>query len=381
MAGESRHFSTSLLNRYASATLDEAAQRAFTKHACALIDRIISETWIEPRGAAGRVRDPYVYTGSGGTAFLLLKLTLAATHPNNLETCMEIVEECAKVAGMMREHPSFLLGQPGVYALGAVAAFHAGKRDAQNVYLRMFLQAGHMPNLATPSLQCNSDPPNELLYGRAGFLWSALFLNTHLGQGIIPESVTQPIVSTILADGRACARGSQWPLMYEWHGKRYLGAAHGVAGVMHILLHFPLSDTDLSDWCHGAAGVALTLCTAARRFRNDEDGKVFLQAATEAGEVVWQRGLLRKVGLCHGVAGNAYVFLALYKLTGDAKHLQRAHAFGRFRSEEADALIEAGEMHGGDRQWSLFEGLAGTPCLYLDLTNPQNAKFPGYDSV
>lgn len=96
------------------------------------------------------------------------------------------------------------------------------------------LQAGHTPNLATPSLQCNSNPPNELLYGRAGFLWSALFLNTHLGQGTIPESVTQPVVSSILADGRACARGSEWPLMYEWHGKRYLGAAHGVAGIMHV---------------------------------------------------------------------------------------------------------------------------------------------------
>lgn len=104
-----------------------------------------------------------------------------------------------------------------------------------------------------------------------------------------------------------------------------------------------------------------------------------MQAALEAGEFVWQRGLLRKVGLCHGVAGNAYVFLALYKLTGDAKQLQRAHAFGRFLYEEADVLVEAGEMHGGDRPWSLFEGLAGTACLYLDLTDPENAKFPGFE--
>lgn len=140
MAGHSRHFSTSLFDRYASAPLDEAARRAFTEHACALIDRIVFETWTGPQGDAGRVRDPYVYTGSGGIAFLLLKSALAATHPDNLETCLEIVEECAKVAGMMREHPSFLLGQPGVYALGAVAAFYAGKGDVQNFYMKMFLQ-------------------------------------------------------------------------------------------------------------------------------------------------------------------------------------------------------------------------------------------------
>jgi hypothetical protein len=103
-----------------------------------------------------------------------------------------------------------------------------------------------------------------------------------------------------------------------------------------------------------------------------------LQAALEAGEVVWQRGLLRRRALCHGVSGNAYVFLALYKLTGDVKHLQRAQAFGRFLLERADALIEGGEMHGGDHPWSLFEGLAGTACLYLDLADPENATFPGY---
>ena len=26
------------------------------------------------------------------------------------------------------------------------------------------------------------------------------------------------------------------PLMYTWHGKHYLGAAHGLAGIMAVLL-------------------------------------------------------------------------------------------------------------------------------------------------
>jgi hypothetical protein len=42
----------------------------------------------------------------------------------------------------------------------------------------------------------------------------------------------------------------------------------------------------------------------------------YLQAALRAGEVVWQQGLLRKgPGLCHGVAGNAYALLRLWKTT------------------------------------------------------------------
>lgn len=80
-------------------------------------------------------------------------------------------------------------------------------------------------------------------------------------------------------------------------------------------MHFPLSGGDLADvrntlhqlirtrfpsgnyptvvddendarvqWCHGAAGVALTLCTAARRFENEQDGKVFLQVSWDCSD-------------------------------------------------------------------------------------------------
>lgn len=50
----------------------------------------------------------------------------------------------------------------------------------------------------------------------------------------------------------------------------------------------------------------------------------YLERATAAGDVVWQRGLVRKgYGLCHGVAGNAYVFLELYKVTKELKWLHR----------------------------------------------------------
>lgn len=44
--------------------------------------------------------------------------------------------------------------------------------------------------------------------------------------------------------------------------------------------------------------------------------QVYLAAAERAGELVWQRGLLRKgPGLCHGISGNAYALARLYKTT------------------------------------------------------------------
>ena len=29
---------------------------------------------------------------------------------------------------------------------------------------------------------------------------------------------------------------SKSPLMYEWHGKKYVGGAHGLAGIFYMLL-------------------------------------------------------------------------------------------------------------------------------------------------
>lgn len=51
----------------------------------------------------------------------------------------------------------------------------------------------------------------------------------------------------------------------------------------------------------------------------------YLDTCIRSGEVVWQKGLLKKgPGICHGVAGSAYVFLLLYRLTGNSKYIYRA---------------------------------------------------------
>ncbi|XP_014674670.1 PREDICTED: lanC-like protein 1 [Priapulus caudatus] len=80
---------------------------------------------------------------------------------------------------------------------------------------------------------------------------------------------------------------SKSPLMYQWHDKQYLGAAHGISGILYVLmqaddtsqdmdslvkptleylhtLHFPSGNFPSSlgsrggdmlvHWCHGAPG-------------------------------------------------------------------------------------------------------------------------------
>lgn len=182
-------------------------------------------------------------------------------------------------------------------------------------------------------------------------------------------------------------------------------------------------------WCHGAPGLALTLANAYLA----TGAARYLAAARDACDVVWARGLLRRAGLCHGVAGNMYAFLALRRAEaaavrrGDAQAAQggadralaRARAFAAFlvvgmegaaaaaaahaapppnvsptaasasTASPASAsgggsahwrkLVAAGEMHGGDRAASLFEGAAGVAYALEDVLFPEAARFPGFE--
>lgn len=365
-----------------------------------LKNEIVQATWSRRRS---KVQDPTLYTGVLGTAFLCFKSYEVAGSKEDLSLCLEIVESCAVAAVSMKAYVTFIAGRAGIYALGGAAAKYAEDSGKMHHYLKLLREMAR-----EKAFVGDFGMPNELLYGRAGFLWACLFVNKHVGEEAVSWSLLGPIVGTTVAAGRAGAGAchTQCPLMYEWHGTRYWGAAHGLAGIMHLLMHFPLNkdaedvrrtmcymvgncfpsgnypsaEGDAEDrlvhWCHGAPGVVLTLCKAAQVFPSDAR---LQEAAVDAGEVVWRRGLLRRVGICHGVSGNTYTFLALHRLTGDERHLHRAKAFSKFLFEHGRNLVSSGEMHGGDRPYSLFEGLAGTACLFLDMARPEDARFPCYE--
>ncbi|KAI5065846.1 hypothetical protein GOP47_0018470 [Adiantum capillus-veneris] len=379
--------------------------RSLLAAALSLKDEVVISTWSR-RGV--RVHDPTLYTGALGTAFLCFRCFEAMGSVKDLSLCLEITDSCAASAAHLKQYFSFICGQAGIYSLGAAAAKLSGDEQRLIFYLGFFSQIANTADLAVGPEEGGFGLPYELLYGRVGLLWASLFVNKYVGEETIPWSTTGPITDAILAAGRAAAsHHGSCPLMYQWHGTRYWGAAHGLAGIMHVLMHFPLSKADAEDvkgtllymirhrfltgnypssegnakdrlvqWCHGAAGIGLTMCKAAEVFPMVAE---FKDAAVDAGDVVWRRGLLRKAGLCHGVSGNAYLFLALHRLTGDRRHLHRAKAFSNFMYEHGLNLISTGQMHGGDHPFSLFEGSAGIACLWLDILRPEYARFPGYE--
>ncbi len=80
--------------------------------------------------------------------------------------------------------------------------------------------------------------PDEYLYGRAGYLYTLLFLRRELGHQVIDNQLITEVFQTMIKSGEKYARetGSQSPLMYKWHDSEYMGAAHGVSGIVYLLL-------------------------------------------------------------------------------------------------------------------------------------------------
>jgi hypothetical protein len=102
----------------------------------------------------------------------------------------------------------------------------------------------------------------------------------------------------------------------------------------------------------------------------------YLKSCLKSANLVWNYGLLKKgPGLCHGIAGNGYVHLLMYRLTSDKKYLYRASKFAEFLLD--DRFIN--EARTPDSPFSLYEGYAGTVCFLVDLLNPEKATFPFFD--
>ncbi|KAJ8982122.1 hypothetical protein NQ317_002848 [Molorchus minor] len=328
--------------------------------------------------------DYSVYTGTSGVA--LLKLKKGPTQfTNRLRT---------------KRH-TFLCGDAGPLAIGIVVNHLMGKREeVDRLVKRLKSMEGDVMNI-------HSDLPNEYLYGRAGYLFAVLYANKNVNPPPFDDKYIRQIIEAILLCGKNMSRAGRFncPLMYQWHDSYYLGAAHGLSGILYLLLqakkyfteeemctvikptidylttlrfpsgNFPSSlgrDSDkYVQWCHGAPGFLYLFTTAFKVFKDPS----YLQLALTCGNVIWERGLLKKgYSICHGVAGNAYCFLELYQTTKDEKHLYRATKFAEWCLD----YTRDHEHHHPDRPLSLYEGICGPMYLLIDIQNPLEAKFPGF---
>lgn len=375
--------------------------------------------------AAAKAYAGSVYHGDLGLALLLHTLHIspaaqaALEHAQLLSTLpqgsLAATSQQIVTAALPTIHPrrqaSFLEGRAGGLALQSVLS--PASSAALDELLE--LQPTHVATLDRG--EC------EVLYGRAGYLYALLFVRAHTPDSAVHQRLrpaVQAVVAHLLAEGR---RGGtpRLPLAYSWHGKQYLGGAHGVAGILLMLLQahelFPaagllpepalvlvLATVDallehwtfpsgnlrssvesssrdkLVQWCHGAPGMMHLLLAARRACADIGDpnrGERYLTAAFQAADVIFARGLLAKgVGLCHGICGGAFCLLALHRATGDHTALARARAFAAFATAHLAALHDI-----PSRPLSLFEGDLALVALHAALADPTGpaARFPAYD--
>ncbi|KAK4839264.1 hypothetical protein QYF36_020509 [Acer negundo] len=169
--------------------------------AFAIQQTVVNETW----GLSGnRVRDYSLYTGALGTAFLVFKAYQFTQNETHLKLCSHIVKACDS-ASTDSGRVTFICGRAGVCALGAVLAKHAGDERLLNHYLTQFKE-----------IKLASDLPNELLYGRVGFLWACTFLNKHIGKDTISTTRMRAVVDEIIKAGRRLANKGRCPLMSKF---------------------------------------------------------------------------------------------------------------------------------------------------------------------
>ncbi|XP_078083852.1 glutathione S-transferase LANCL1 [Mustelus asterias] len=339
------------------------------------------------------------YTGWAGIALLYLHLYNVYADHSYLQKALQYVNKSLKC--LTGNVVTFLCGDAGPLAIAAIVHHKLQQTQESDNYINQLLR------LHPSVVKQNSKLPDEMLYGRMGYLYALIFVNEQIGNEKIPLLYMKQICDTVINSGEKLGsrkRIPKSPLMYEWYQENYIGAAHGLAGIYYFLMqpefgieqdvmfrlvkpsvdyvcqlksssgNYPPCIGEARDnlvhWCHGSPGVIYMLIQAYKIFREEK----YLKDASDCADVIWHRGLLKKgYGLCHGPAGNAYGFLAMYNLTQDKKYLYRACKF-------AEWCFDYGK-HGcrtPDTPFSLFEGMAGTIYFLSDMLQPTKAKFPAF---
>ena len=250
-------------------------------------------------------------------------------------------------------------------------------------------------------------PALELLYGSPGMMVLAAAEHARTGDtrftDVWRSSATHLLDAWRIDDELGVRLWTQ--RLRPDRADRFVGCGHGLAGNAFALLHGPglettkrraveldvvaaakrlavvegdhanwpvlvdapleLSDGIRTQWCHGAPGLIIAL---ARACPDDDAWSDLLLAG---GRVTWEAGPLRdRAGLCHGTAGNAYAFLALWQRTADELWLERARRF---------AMHALDQVERSSPPWhSLFTGeLAVALCLRSCLD--ADARFPTLD--
>ena len=108
-------------------------------------------------------------------------------------------------------------------------------------------------------------------------------------------------------------------------------------------------------WCYGPLGASAVTLDAAKTIGDKESMEWARALALACARVPPEEAHIRDAGLCHGAAGNAHIFLRLYRNEGHAMFQQAARNW----LKAALAYRRPDEGIGGYRMWSDVDGRQG----------------------
>jgi serine/threonine-protein kinase len=337
--------------------------------------------------------------GAAGAGYYLLRTGLLLDRPVDVELARVLLE----AAEAAESNQGYYFTELGITeaTVGAVSLYHGppGPLMVRALVSAALGATGEFLMLRKcfiESFSAHGAPP-DLVMGSAGHLLGLSLID--LAANTLGLACTEHahVLDGALAD--ALRSGA----FIHPSERRYLGIAHGVAGVLFARLssvvarrtqppaelisaldqlaaakitkpdnsaRWPIvlgANESWTGWCHGSAGYVHLWALAFDAGCGDR----FLNLAIAAGLDSWRNRNPSIAHLCCGLGGQAYAMLRLYRLTGDEVWVTRAVQL----ASQAAARNGKPDM----RPYSLFKGSLGIALLADDLEHPDRALFPVFD--
>jgi lantibiotic modifying enzyme len=352
---------------------------------------------------------PAIFIGTGGISFFLADYFRVTGERRALELADGAVRWCASPSRDAERNPEWdwcrngiMRGRSGLGLAWMTLAAASGDRA----------HLAHAAAIGTALLREPIGPVTDWQDGAAG---EALFL-LRLGEATEDERFVEGAVARAAWLESVAVRedgGCVWPWQTDhkeyanWRGLSFVPGSSGIAYVLACLyartqderwavlvraaaetlrrearedkrgLNWPdtrggfeRGELRKCQWCYGASGVGLFLCKAYTVLGDDD----LRRLARAAGETTYAYGDARRNPcLCHGLAGNASLFLDLYAATGNGVWQERAGEFARLIARYRQATPEGDEWQSDDpgcHSPDFLYGVSGTGHFLLRLWQP-----------
>jgi lantibiotic modifying enzyme len=296
-----------------------------------------------------------LYSGNSGVLLFYLELFAATGEQRYGDVAMRTADHI--VASVS---PSFDANTAGLYT-GQAGLIYALHRADMYFMKNDYKQAVHgmLDSLATFVHTHHDDPEmaNDIVYGWAGIGLTFLYAEK---EGIRSDAgqLAQEVGKILLSRQVKVNGGVRWPMfMSDTTREFYMpNFSHGTAGVAYFLakLYDYSGDKECLEASREAANYLLSITTPEGLIRHAEPDS----AAMSRYYVSW----------CHGPAGTARLYHALWNITGDSSWRK-----AMLNAAHADLGIGIPEQH-TEGYWnnvSFCCGDAGVAAFYLDMFKSQ----------